>query len=413
MAIKNKSSLLSLFLVVFIDMLGVGLVIPVLPIIFYAKHFFSPSVSINTINLLLGLLIASYPLSQFFAAPILGKYSDRYGRKKIIIISLFGTLIGYIIFAIGILTGKVYLLFFGRIIDGLTGGNISVINSAIADISDSKNKTKNFGLIGMAFGLGFIFGPFIGGILSDSNIIPWFNLATPFWAATILVLINIIFIMFSFSETIKQKLNKPIHFLSSIFEIKKVFTLEKLKIVFLTIFLINFGWVLFTQFFQIFLYDKFSYTSSQIGYLFGYMGLWIAIAQGIIIRPISNKFKSEKILKVVILLSSLVLLSLLIPNKHYALYFIIPLLAIFFGFINPNFSTLISNSTSPIAQGEVLGLRQSIVSLSQVIPPIIAGATISITTSMPIIISSILLFISWFIFLVFYKKDNTKIILDD
>ena len=403
---KNKRSLFSLFLVIFIDMLGIGLIIPILPIIFYAKDFFPTSVSQSTINLLLGLLIASYPLAQFFAAPVLGKYSDRYGRKRLLIISLIGSFIGYGIFAVGILIGNVYILFISRILDGLTGGNISIVNSAIADISDSKNKTKNFGLIGMAFGLGFIFGPFIGGVLSDSTIISWFNLATPFWVAAILVFINIILLLFGFKESIKQKVHKPIHFLSSILDIKKVINLKTLNIIFLTIFLINFGWSFFTQFFQMFLYDKFSYTSSQIGYLFAYMGLWIAISQGVIIRPISNKFKSEKILKIVILLTSVTLLTFLISNKHHILYFIVPILAISYGFINPNFSTIISNSTTSTAQGEILGLRQSVISLSQAIPPILAGISLSISTSMPIIISSIVLFSAWIVFIIFYKKTE-------
>lgn len=403
---KNKRSLFSLFLVIFIDMLGIGLIIPILPIIFYAKDFFPTSVSQSTINLLLGLLIASYPFAQFFAAPVLGKYSDRYGRKRLLIISLIGSFIGYGIFAVGILIGNVYILFISRILDGLTGGNVSIVNSAIADISDSKNKTKNFGLIGMAFGLGFIFGPFIGGVLSDSTIISWFNLATPFWVAAILVFINIILLLFGFKESIKQKVHKPIHFLSSILDIKKVINLKTLNIIFLTIFLINFGWSFFTQFFQIFLYDKFSYTSSQIGYLFAYMGLWIAISQGVIIRPISNKFKSEKILKIVILLASVTLLTFMISNKHHILYFIMPILAISYGFINPNFSTIISNSTTSTAQGEILGLRQSVISLSQAIPPILAGISLSISTSMPIIISSIVLFSAWIVFIIFYKKTE-------
>ncbi|MBU2566737.1 MFS transporter [Patescibacteria group bacterium] len=413
MSKNNKSSLFSLFLVVFIDMLGIGIIIPILPIIFYAKDFFPASVPQSTINILLGLLIASYPLAQFFAAPVLGKYSDRYGRKNLLIISLIGSLLGYALFAVGIIIGNIYILFLSRIIDGVTGGNISIVNSAIADISDVENKTKNFGLIGMAFGLGFIFGPFIGGVLSDSNIISWFNLATPFWTAALLVFINIMFIIFSFKESIVQKVHKPIHFLSSIIDIRKIISLKSLNIFFLTIFLINFGWSFFTQFFQIFLYDKFSFTSTQIGYLFAYMGLWIAISQGVLIRPISKKFKSEKILKIVILLTSLTLLTFIIPSQNYILYLIIPILAISFGFINPNFSTIISNSTTPTAQGEILGLRQSVVSLSQAIPPILAGISLSISTSMPIIISSAVLFIAWIVFFFLGKQTEQKVSLDD
>jgi len=403
---KNKLLLFFFFLIVFMDMLWVGLIIPILPIMFYNNNFFSDWVSDIIINFLLGLLIATYPLCSFFSAPVLWRYSDIYWRKKILIISLIWSFIWYIIFAIGILLNSVYMLFLGSIIDWLTWWNISIVNASIADVSNKKNKTKNFGLIWMAFWLWFMFWPFLWWILSDNNILPWFNFSTPFWVASFIIFINILLVSFMFKETLKQKSNEKIDFLSSIKGIKKIFSLKRLNIIFLVIFLINAGWSFFAQFFQIFLYNTFSFTSSQIGYLFWYMGLFIVISQWFIIRPISDKFKTENILKFAILWVSLVLLWLLFINKGYMLYFVMPILAIFFGFINPNFSTLISNSVSFSEQWEVLWLRQSVISLSEVISPIFAWIFLTLSKSMPIMIWSILIFLSWIIFFIFYKTNK-------
>ena len=139
-------------------------------------------------------------MAQFFGAPILGAMSDRFGRKKILILSLVGTCIGYLFFGAGIAAASLITLFISRAIDGFTGGNISIALSAIADISDPKEKAKNFGLIGMAFGLGFILGPYIGGKLADPSVVGWFTHSTPFWFAAALTFLNIILVTFRSEE---------------------------------------------------------------------------------------------------------------------------------------------------------------------------------------------------------------------
>lgn len=165
---KNKFSIFPIFFTVFLDLLGLGIIIPILPAVLIDPRtgLLPFSTTFATRTLIFGFLIAAYPLAQFFSSPILGALADKHGRKKILTLSLLGTLVGYILFAMGLVTQNIYLLFIGRIIDGFTGGNISIAQSAIADISDEKTKSKNFGLIGMAFGLGFIIGPYVGGKLS-------------------------------------------------------------------------------------------------------------------------------------------------------------------------------------------------------------------------------------------------------
>ena len=150
-------------------MLGVGIIIPVIPVIFFdpSSSFFAAEVSNTYRSVTYGFLIACFPFMQFFGAPLLGTISDRFGRKPILSISLLGTMVGYVLFAWAILQQNLILLFISRMIPGVMGGNIAIILSSIADISDEDSKIKNFGLVGMAFGLGFILGSTIGGLLAD------------------------------------------------------------------------------------------------------------------------------------------------------------------------------------------------------------------------------------------------------
>ncbi|MGV8169427.1 MAG: MFS transporter, partial [Candidatus Nanoarchaeia archaeon] len=214
---EKKFSILPVFLVILIDMIGIGIIIPILgPLFLSSDHIFDASISVATRMIILGLLIAAYPLAQFFGAPILGALSDKHGRKKLLIISLAGTFIGYVLFGVGIVTHSLWLLFVSRIIDGFTGGNITIAMSAIADVSDEKQKVKRFGLVGMAFGLGIIIGPFIGGKLSQPALVPWFDYATPIWFAAILCLVNIVLFIYNFRETLQTKRHSKISLFTGI-----------------------------------------------------------------------------------------------------------------------------------------------------------------------------------------------------
>lgn len=418
---KFKSPIFALWLTVFIDLLGIGIVIPIFASLFFipGSDFFQFKLIIGdtkiSTQVLYGFLIASYPIFQFFGAPILGDLSDNFGRKKLLMISIFGTLLGYIIIAVGIINQNIFLVFLGRILDGFTGGNISVAQSSISDLSTNENKARNFGLIGLAFGLGFVLGPYIGGKLSDSNNINWFNNSTPFFFASILTGINLILIYFYYSETlrVKKEFQKIIFFKGFKNILKITQSNSKLKKLLLVNFFFAFGFNFFTQFFQVFLIYKFAFSSSQIGDIFAYIGIWIAITQGFILRPLVKKFIPQNILKISLLFLGFSFLLLLIPNKSIYLFVIIPIISIFNGISQPNLTTLISNTGDEKIQGEILGINQSIQSLAQAIPPIVAGFISTIAIELPILVASIFTLLAWatFLLLVFnnqQSKNNNK-----
>ncbi len=411
--IKQKSPLLTIFLTVFINLLGVGIVIPVIaPLLMCPIHYMLPyETSQHTRSILLGFLISSYPLAQFFGAPMLGALSDRYGRKKLLALSLFGTVIGYILFALAIVEQNIYLLFFSRILDGFTGGNISIAFSAIADLSDEKTKAKNFGMIGAAFGLGFILGPFIGGKLADHNLVSWFNPSTPFWFAAILAAINLLFVFVAFPETLKVRNNTAVSLFTGIRNLGEALKLPHLRIIFLVVFLLTLGFNFFTQFFSVYLINKFSYTNfSQIANVFAYIGVWIVLAQGGLQRPLAKKFLPLKIIRISALLLGVTLPLLLLPSSSQVIYifYILPFISIFQGLTQPNITAVVSSQAGESEQGKILGINQSIQSLGMAIPPIVAGYINLVNPDLPIAAASLCTILGWLVLILFFKNRTAE-----
>jgi DHA1 family tetracycline resistance protein-like MFS transporter len=364
--------------------------------------------SLSTRAILLGALIAMFPLAQFFGAPMLGGYADHYGRKKVLMLSIFGTVIGYLIFIAGILTHDIFLLFAGRLLDGFTGGNVSIALAAAADESDEKEKATNFGLTGVAIGLGLILGPVIGGRLAENTMIAGFTYATPFLFAAILSCINVLLVMAFFKETVHHRIKTKITAWSGFANIKKAWELKNLRTLFIVTFFIAFGFNFFVQFFQVFLIQRFDFTETQIGNFFAYGGLWIAISQGLITPLMVRKFKNSQILNIALFLLAMSFPVLLLPEKVTMLYIVLPFVAVFYGLTQPTSMALVSNLSDEDSQGEILGINQSIQSLAQAIPPIVAGVIVSLNAELPTLVGACATFVAWLVFAKAFQKDRDE-----
>ena len=408
----NKKILFAVIFTIFIDMLGFGILIPVIPQLLANPtspfYVLSGSITVAQGYILLGLLTAIFPFMQFIATPILGELSDRFGRKPVLAVSLFGTAISYVLFAIGILTKKLPLLFISRAFDGITGGNIAVAQAAIADVSTLENRTKNFGLMGAAFGMGFILGPYIGGKLSDPSSVSWFTAATPFWFAAILAFINTLSVVYLLPETLKVKTKEfSLHLGKSFKNIAKVFRLKELRPLFATNFLFQSGFTFFTTFFSVFLITKFNFTQNAIGNYFAYVGIWIAFSQAVVTRKVSARFTSQQILRFSLIGTGAFILLQFVPNAWWGLLIITPFFAIFNGLSTANLASLVSRSAGSEIQGQILGINASVQALAQTIPPIISGfLAAAIAARAPIVVSGVMIILAGVLFIFFFKNKK-------
>lgn len=405
---KMRKQLVAIFITVLLDLIGLGIVVPIAaPLLLRPGYDMLPFYfSFGQRSLILGFLLGIYSVAQFFGAPILGTLADKYGRKKMLILSIGGTCISYFLFAFGIIKQDILLCFASRVLDGFTGGNISIAMSAISDISEEKDRSKNFGLIGVSFGLGFVLGPFIGGLLTDQNLVRWFSFSTPYWFAGILSIINILLLQFSFKETLRTRNSLSLKLFSGFTDLRKAMRVRNMRLLFVVLFLMVFGFNFFTQFFQVFLIHKFNFTAIDIAYLFAYIGLWLAITQGLINRPLSKKYKPATLIDMSAILCALTFPFLLIPGKVLWIYFIVPFVALFNGINTPNLTAEISLQMDSTRQGSILGIRQSILSVAMAIPPILAGIITVININLPIWSATFCTLSGWILFKFVFLKQK-------
>ncbi len=390
-------------MVVFLDLLGVGIIIPILPELFETTAkpllLFGNVFDQKIEYLFYGALIAIYSLGRFFGAPFLGDLSDLFGRKKILAISLIGTASGYFLFSYGILLQSLEILFIARLIDGITGGNISTAQAVISDISSPKDSSKNFGIIGAAFGLGFIFGPFVGGVLSDSSLVSWFSPTIPFLFAAVLSVVSFILVWFFLPETVNNlKTEKSFSILSSCSHIAKAFKDTDLRRLFLVSFVFTVGFGFYSSFFAIYLKEIFNFSPRNIGIFFAYSGLWIAIVQIFLIPTVSRKFSDGNVLAISFLMTALSVLLYLLPKSIFFLYLVPPFAAIWVGFTLSYFMSFLSSKTNSQNRGEVMGINASMQAIGEIFPPLIAGVSaIFFSATAPLILSALTLVIAHFL----------------
>jgi DHA1 family tetracycline resistance protein-like MFS transporter len=386
----------------FLNFTGLTIAIPIFtPLCLDQAHgIIAAGTSVPVRTTILGFLLGIFPLCQFFAAPMLGAFSDRYGRKKVLLFSLAGMLLGSIIMAVSITLSNLPLAFLSRIIMGGFSGSLAVTQSAIADISDDKSRAKNFGLIGAAFGASLFVGPALGGFLSDPAIHPWFNYATPFWLSSALTGLNFCQVAWQLSETLppEKRRHAAFHILIGPINIVKAFRDPVCRALFLVVFALGFGFNFFTQFFQVFLIDKFAATRSQLGVVFSYLGIWGILTQTIIIRPVSKYFTPTQILTATPLLLTGTFLSLLLVPTFSLLFIVILFIPLFNGLSNPNLTARISSLRGNQNQGELLGINQSVLALSQFLPPLIGGYIVGNHYTLPIWITAACYVIGWVLF---------------
>ncbi len=357
----RRKSLLIIFLSVFIDLIGFGIVLPLLPI--YSENF-------GAGDLVIGLIIASYSLMQFLFAPAWGRLSDRIGRRPVLLISNFGSAASYVLFAVASVqdTGAaLWLLLASRVFAGICGANLSVASAYIADISPPEKRSKSMGLIGMAFGLGFIFGPALGQFALQG-----FGPAGPGWVAATICALN-----FGFGYFILGESRRP----GSEAAVKRpkleqwTATLRQptVGLLVLVYFFATFCFASFESTFPRLLFARSGDAVLYVGYLFTYCGVLSAIIQGGLIGPLVKRLGEAKLIAVSLFAFAVGLVILPYFGHMAWLIFGLGLVAAGSALNRPPTFGLISMHTSADHQGTVLGVTQSAGSLARILAPVAAN----------------------------------------
>ncbi len=354
----NKKPMYFIFATIVLDMIGIGLIIPVLPDVI--KRFVSDPAQVAE---LFGYFIAVYAIMQFIASPLLGGLSDQFGRRVILLGSLLGASIDYIFMAFA---PTLPLLFFGRMVSGLTGASMTVANSYIADVSDNTNRSANFGMIGAAFGIGFILGPIIGGILGQ------YGAQVPFIGAAVLNILNFLFGIFILPESLKLENRRKIEIkkLNPFTTISKIFKLPGMVYFVLTYALLFLAgnvhpsvWTLYTE-------TKFGWNSIQVGVSLSFVGLVFGLSQSLLTKKFVSKWGENKCLKIGIIFNGLGFLFYGLATQGWMMYAVM-LLSAMQGLSIPCLQSLMTKNAAANAQGELQGGLVAISSVTAILSPII------------------------------------------
>jgi MFS transporter, DHA1 family, tetracycline resistance protein len=354
--------LIIIFVTVFIDLVGFGMVIPVLP-------YYAITPPYNATPREIGFLVASYSLMQFFFSPILGRLSDKYGRRPILFISLLGSALGYAVIGFA---NTLLLVFAGRIISGITGGNISTAQAYIADVTSKKNRGKGMGLFGAAFGLGFILGPAIAGVLSK------YGIHVPFFFAAGLSFVNAIALYFILPESLKPGMraalparkNRIVELFES-FENKEFREINLIYFLLITAFsIMTYAFVLYTSF-------RFQYTTEENGYLFAFIGIIAILGQGVLFGKLEKRFGESPLVVVgsLLMVASLFAVPFVGPNFGGLAGLLVGSAVLSFGnsLTSPALTSLGSKTADEHEQGRTMGIMQSGASLARAIGPLVGG----------------------------------------
>jgi len=375
----KKSPLVVLFFTVFIDLVGFGIVLPLLPT--YAKD-------IGATPLEIGLIAASFSVMQFFFSPIWGAKSDQIGRRPIILISVAASAISYLIFS---QADTVALLLISRILAGIGSANISATQAYITDVTDSTNRSKAMGMIGAAFGLGFVLGPPLGGFLKT-----FYGISMVGYVAAALTFLDLILAFIFLPESLKEKKPKAKVQLFNFDKMLDAFKRPAVSRIMITNFLFLFAFVNMQVSAALLWKEYFSVTDQSIGYLFAIVGVISVFVQGFLIGKLTKKYGERKVFLLgnMIMAVGLICIPYTPTDSLFTIgLFFLGMLAIGNGLVVPIGSSLISLYTPNHEQGEVLGVFQSVGSFARILGPFSGSLLYGIEIHSPYLVGGALVIV--------------------
>lgn len=377
-------ALIPLFLIIFIDSMNYGLIIPVLLRILQTSTA-AGHLSESSSNILFGLGIAISPLAYLIAAPIVGRASDQWGRKKTMLVCLVGACIGYILPIIGVIAGSLTFILIGRALAGGATCSQPIAWAAVTDISEGKEKAFLLSLVAFAMTLAMVAGPLLGGYLSDSHLVSWFNNTTPFITATLLSVVNLILMLIFLPETHPQKkASAKLTLKKMTAAFTAILTHSSLRPLLLIFFIYEFSWSLYFQDISLYLSKAHHYDIDQISLFITYSGAWMSLGLTLIYRIMIHYLSLPRILGFCLTVATLGLIGCSMTSSAVLQWLYIIPVSIAVGMAYPTTLALMSNQTSADEQGWVMGVAATLLALSWMLSALITGVLTNIALALPL-----------------------------
>ena len=367
---KTYSAISVIFFTVVLDITGIGIIFPIMPDLLQELGV----TSVSSAALWGGILSTSYAIMQFLCSPIIGSASDAIGRRKIILIALFALSVDYLILGF---SQTLWILIVGRIVAGVAGGTVPTATAYLADISEPSERAKNFGIIGAAFGVGFIMGPALGGILGE------FSSRAPFFLSALLTALNFTIGYFVLPESLsfENRRSFTIKSANPFLTIWRAFLFKKLQIPLICFFIISIAHWVYPAIWSYWGKEVFGWTSGMIGISLACYGLGIAFVQGFLIRlPIISFLGGRFIASASLSVGALALLSMGLVTEGWIVFCIIPFSALS-ELLTPTLGSFLSNSVSDDQQGELQGVLSSLSAVISIISPLLMSGLFTVFTS--------------------------------
>jgi DHA1 family tetracycline resistance protein-like MFS transporter len=404
-------SLLPLFMVILLDVMGVVLILPVLtPLILQVDGgILASDTSLLLRDILYGFALAVFPLFMFISTPILGDLSDKFGRKKILLLCLLGSAVSYLVSAFGVIFNSLFVLIAGRAIAGLAAGTQPIASAAIIDVSNVHTKTRNLSWVVLVSSVGIIIGPLLGGITSEKNLTSWFGYDTPFFLAAILAMLNALYLYFSFKEVPVIKSDVPVKISKGFILFLSAFTEQKFRLLSFTYFSFILAWSLYFQAISWFFMQNYQYSSGKIGLFIGFIGVVFVFATTFVARAAVKIFDDEiKTFLFFVAIMAVANIGCAFTASEVSQWLWVILNATSDVICYTVSLSLFSNLADKDSQGWIMGVAGSLAAITWTVGGVIAGPLGYVDVRLPLLVAGVLCIIS-FVLMLLYRRSHNKI----
>lgn len=383
---------LPLYVVIFLGYVGYSMTLPLFAamVLHPTGAVIYPHLSDQARAVILGVLLFMYPAGQFFGAPILGAFSDHFGRKRVLLFSLCATTFFYGVIALSLWMGSPLLLMASLFVAGFSEGNIAIAQSAMADMSHGRERTRAFGLVYASASIAYIVGPLLAGQLSDPGYVSWFGYWTPFASVLFLLVPTIGWVGASMAETRPRELTQTIDWWKALSNIRIVTTHKRLRATFAIAMLLYIAAFGYFAGLPIYIVDAFSFDASQLSFYIAYIAVIIFATNSFIVPHLPERWSMAKLTGISGGLTGLFMIAIVLPHSAHWLWLTLLPASIAIGLSQTACSSVVSHRATPEEQGRVLGANQSLLAAAEAISGASAGMLAAIAVPLPLLLFGLL-----------------------